>query len=493
MPRLLIALIAIFVAVPAQAAWNRAESSHFIIYSDGPEKDLHRYAERLEAAHWLMKAATGVQDSGRITKVRVYFVPEIDDVRRLIGRPNSDVAGYYQPLIDGPVAVVPRHTADGDFTGQLVLFHEYAHHFMLQYSPVAYPPWYVEGFAELMSTSSFRQKGAITYGRAAMHREAELKDGRLIPIKTLLAGTYRDGAENDYYGQSWLLTHYLTFSDKRAGQLRAFLTRMNQGQSQAEAAKAFGDLTQLERELHIYLETGSFIYKAPALPEGLGAETVVKPVSTGEAALIDERIELERRTERANDAAGKAARSVWLGALQAKVEAMGKDADALQLLADAQCASELWTACRATATRVLAAAPGKWDAMLRIGEAMLHEDKTPVAAARDWIVKANHAAPNAPGPLIAYYESFGREGRAAPAAALDGLIQAEQTVPQVGSVRLMLARALIGANRRDDARFILAPLAFAPHHGEGQAAAKAMIEELDGKSTGSADTTKKSS
>ena len=61
----------------------------------------------------------------------------------------------------GAIAVVPRNTGtDGVFTGQLVLFHEYAHHFMLQYAPAAYPAWYVEGFAEVVSTASFERKGA---------------------------------------------------------------------------------------------------------------------------------------------------------------------------------------------------------------------------------------------------------------------------------------------------------------------------------------------
>jgi hypothetical protein len=131
--RIILSFIALLaLASPANAAWQRAESKHFVIYSDGSEKDLRRYAERLEAVHWLMKAATAVDDNSRIVKVRVYLVPDVQDVKRLYGAPGSDVAGFYNPGTSGAIAVVPRYTGDGEFTGQLVLFHEYAHHFMLQ-------------------------------------------------------------------------------------------------------------------------------------------------------------------------------------------------------------------------------------------------------------------------------------------------------------------------------------------------------------------------
>lgn len=483
--RIILKLLALLMlASPAHAAWQRAESKHFLIYSDGSDKDLRRYAERLEAVHWLMKVATSVDDSGKIVKVRVYLVPDVSTVKRLIGAPDSNIAGFYRPGIGGAIAVVPRNTGtDGIFTGQLVLFHEYAHHFMLQYSPAAYPAWYVEGFAEIVSTASFERKGAISYGRAASHRQREIQNTEWTPLAKLLDGSVSARGQvrpNNFYGQSWLLSHYLSFSEARKGQLSAFIAAINRGVAVADATKVFGDLTQLERELRTYGAGGTFPYLAPALPADLDVATVVTAVPSGEAVLIDERIEIGRRTRAGKDAAALTARSDWIAALTAKVAKLGNDPDGLQLLADAQCAAKDWAACATTADRLLAVAPARPGAMLRKGEAMMQVAEANPAVARSWIVKANRADPEAPEPLIAYYQSFVREGRAVPEVALDGLINAQQTVPQVSSVRLMLARALIAAKRLGEARHVLRPLAYAPHGGEDKTAAAAMLDGIEG-------------
>jgi Tetratricopeptide repeat len=475
----------LMLSSPAMAAWQRAESKHFVIYSDGADKDLRRYAERLEAVHWLMTAAIGATEPAKIVKLRIYLVPDIDDVKRLAGAPGSDIAGFYRPGTAGAIAVVPRYTGtDGTFTGQLVLFHEYAHHFMLQYSPVAFPAWYVEGSAEIVSTASFERKGAISYGRAASHRQYEVAAASWIPIAKLIDGTYRDlpaEQRGAFYGQSWLLSHYLTFSDARKGQLRGFIAAINRGIAPADAAKVFGDLAQLQRELRGYHESGSFPFKAPALPAGLDVGTVISAVPAGEAALINERIEINRMTQPGKTEADKAARAAWMTALAAKVAKLGKDPDGLQLLADAQCEMKDWTACGATADALLAVAPTRSTAMLRKGEAMLRAKSPNYAVARDWIAKANRAAPDAPEPLIAYYESFFMEGRPAPTNALDGLVQAQQSVPQDSGTRLTLAQALIQAGRNEEARFILRPLANSPHDSGARQAAQTMLDDLDKK------------
>ena len=164
--------------------WKEAESDHFLIYSDGDEKYLTKLSGRLEAIHYLLKIATNMKEpaDGRVVKVKVYAVGDIADVARLIGDPNSSAAGYYDAQLAGPLSVIPRNSGtDGSFSGELILFHEYAHHFTLQYQAVAYPAWYIEGFAELAGTASFERPGVITYGKAAKHREDEFRYTRRYP------------------------------------------------------------------------------------------------------------------------------------------------------------------------------------------------------------------------------------------------------------------------------------------------------------------------
>ena len=77
------------------------------------------------------------------------------------------------------------YSAEGDFTPELVLHHEYAHHFMLQYFPATYPGWYTEGFAELMGSSKLMDDGRVAYGWPAKHRGDTIAFA-WVPVQDLL-------------------------------------------------------------------------------------------------------------------------------------------------------------------------------------------------------------------------------------------------------------------------------------------------------------------
>lgn len=147
----------------AHAAWQEIETDHFLIYGDtSPDKLLDK-GEKLEAAHDLMRRALGLKQADiKTNKVKIFYVGTADDLQRLGHLPDF-IAGFYRPRQEGPIALVPLRGMDDS---DAVLYHEYAHHFMLQYVVAAYPAWYVEGWAELISTSSFERKNAITHGKA---------------------------------------------------------------------------------------------------------------------------------------------------------------------------------------------------------------------------------------------------------------------------------------------------------------------------------------
>ncbi len=389
---------ALWFAMPAHAEWREAETKHFRLFGDQSEKELLKSAERLEALHYLLSIATGVAgNDASAVKVNVFFVADTSAVERVYGRGGANVAGFYYPSDLGAVAVSPRNASnDGSFTGQTVLFHEYAHHFMLQYMPAAYPSWFVEGFAEIAATTSFERKGLITYGKAASHRQYEIEFADFYPTRKMLDGSYlkaKRGTPTFSYGQAWLLTHYLLLSDKRPGQFRKYLTAINQGKSFEEAATVFGDLETLHRETRIYAEGRSFPYKAPALPATLTADVKFRTLSPSEAALIVERIQIERKTrelrfkDKADTDAAEAERKAWFAALRTKVAKFGSDPYALRLLADAECKGDYHDRCLAAADAVLAVAPADPRAMMRKGQAMLALSKDKDGDARDKDIK----------------------------------------------------------------------------------------------------------
>jgi tetratricopeptide (TPR) repeat protein len=501
----------------ALSKWKEAESDHFKIYSDGDEKYLTRLSGRLEAVHYLLKIATGMKQPAdeNIVKVKVYAVGDIADVQRLIGDRNSNAAGYYDAQLAGPLSVIPRNSgSDGSFSGELILFHEYAHHFMLQYQANAYPSWYVEGFAELAGTASFERAGAITFGKAAKHREDELRYGRRYPAAKMVNGEYLDLKNGDYgwsYGDAWALTHYLTFSDKRRGQLGAYLNAINAGMPFAEAAKVFGDLNGLSRDLNVYVDGGSFVYKSPPLPPEVVKAPVIRPLTVTEAEFLEDKIVMERlakiSTQEEYDAWAKlraekkdpvkkdyatylkeesTARDKWMATLRTKVARFANDPSAHVVIAHAQCMAKDYAECLTSADRALALQPQNWEAMLRKGQALLglagkapdDGKKAAFKDARSWLLKANAANPPAHEPLYYFHQSFADEGRRATEAAVAGLAQVVDTVPQIDGPRLTLASELMSRGRFAEARKRLRPLAYAPHESVEKRQAVAMLKQI---------------
>lgn len=505
--RVLIAVLLLVFSEPVLAAtWREAETTHFKIISSGDEKGLLKFAERLEYFHTLLRLATGASETNRpVVKVRVYLVPTIGDVKRLYGNPNSDVAGFYGPREDGAFAVVPRTTGDGIFTGQLVLFHEYAHHYMLQYTPAAYPSWYVEGFAEIASTASFERKGAITFGKAASHRQYELDGGTSYSVIKMLDGTYlkdREKGRGWSYGDAWALSHYLTFSDKRRGQFRSYLNAINSGKKIADATQSFGDMGELQREVGAYVAGGSFPYRAVPIAEGSAGPIKLRELGTAEAEAIDMHVEFERRTElpsKRDDEAdalfdkrlakAKQDRADWIAKVEALANRHATDPVGWLLLADVRCAIEDYLACESAADRALALAPGIGRGLVRKAEATMglaadlpaDKRKIKVKAAQELLLQANAADSNDPLALLLLYQSFGKMGMGADAEGLAALLTTVQLVPQLPGPRLMLAQEFIQRGRLRDARIILRPLAYSPHETPAARRAREMLDQVEAK------------
>ncbi|MEJ8631562.1 hypothetical protein P0F65_20880 [Sphingomonas sp. I4] len=176
-------------ASPANAEWREARARHFILYGNMSESDIRAMATRLEQFDAVLRYFFALpeiegQESNPVT---VYVVPNGAAVRRLYGKGSDNVLGFYQPRVSGSVAFTPmRGEGDNpnDMQPQQVLFHEYAHHFLVGNSSSAYPAWFSEGFAEFTGTAKFDRTGVMV-GVAAQHRAYGLLMASKLPIETL--------------------------------------------------------------------------------------------------------------------------------------------------------------------------------------------------------------------------------------------------------------------------------------------------------------------
>jgi tetratricopeptide (TPR) repeat protein len=474
----------------ALAEWKAAETAHFVIYSRSSDKEIEKLAERLESYDKLMRMATGLAEDLDPVKVRIYEVDSMEDVEKALGLTGSGVAGFYDSNILGPYAVTPRKTrgAGADFTPELVLHHEYAHHFMLQYFPAVYPGWYTEGFAELIGSSKEMDDGRIGYGMPAKHRGHQIA-AYWVPLQELLT---KDRVRNlDTYGQGWALTHFFTFDSARADKLRQYLRALSAGQSRAEAAKVFGDLADLNREARRYVTAGSFTYK-PVQPEiERPAVKSVRALSAAEAALIPETIafrddELTLYRKESERKREQSLREANLASIHEKAARHTNDPFALYLLGEAEWAGGNYAASEAAADRLLALQPRHVRGMVRKSLNLAHAAQAlqgPARAAkareaRRLAQTANRADPNDPLPLLAYYQSFAMVGERPPPPAVEGLVQVVQTLPRDTAARQLLVDELASQKRWAAAIAVLQPMANSAHRSPRADAAREQMAKL---------------
>ncbi len=476
----------LLTGVAARATELEATTPHFVIVGDTSRQEITRFARRLEATHWLMKAATGVTQERPGPRVRIYLVPNRTSVARAMGQRNAgDIVGFYNSSTDGSFAVVPLD--EGDFSAT-VLLHEYAHHFMLQHMNGAYPAWYVEGFAELMSTAKMRNEREITYGEAARHRGPELQYAQWTPIERLINPDQR-GSSQDFeaaYGQYWLLTHYLTFDPSRRGQLRQYINAISSGRSVAEAQNVFtGGLTKLDRDLRNYLRSNSFAYTLAPVPDGAIADPAIRDLRPGEVAILTDEL-LSRRGMSAEEHLPFVARV-------AEVARRYPDDPAVLLL---QARLLRWAdrhaEALAVATRLTTLSPNDVEALALRATLMLELASAnggtvaaaTLAEARSLIGRANRADPDHPAPLIAYFRSFAMARQTPSTLAIEGLYKASRMMPQESSLNRQLIDALLATRDVAAARPLLTRTAWAPHASWHRSYAAHLLGWIDGGAQG---------
>lgn len=465
-------------AQPASAEWHKAESDRFVIYSDSDAGDIKEFAERLERYHVAMTKITTANPpvpspSNRVT---VYAVGSDRTLRKLYGDTSSNVAGFYIPRAGGSVAFTPNVRLRGsetDFT-LIVLLHEYAHHFTIASTPFALPRWITEGSAEFFAAAKFAPDGGVDIGLPAKHRIGDLNFANKLSIREILdydrvargGGVRRDG----FYGQAWLLFHYLYFNEKRRPQYRDYAIKYMRGVPSLQAAEeAFGDLDQLEKELKAYQRSRSipaFRLTADLLPVGNITVTALTP---GMNEMID--VILKSRRGVSRDEALE-----LLPEARAISAKFPDDPGVLAALSEAEYDAGNDNEAIAAADRAIVldasqknAYVQKGYALFRIaGEAEGDAVDAAYATAMEPFNALNAIENDHPLPLMYYYRSFVQRRLVPEENARAALEWASQLAPFDQDLRLNVAMMMITERKNTLARQMLAPLAADPH-GTGRA------------------------
>lgn len=471
--QLIAALLMFGAGTAAQAKWLRADTPNFILYSDGNEKTLREYATVLEDFDGLLRLVVGLKAPPSPNRLTIYLVRSADQMQRYRKLPDNTL-GVYISGASGIAAYAVRASTGVGLNGQTVLLHEYAHHFMLQYFPHGYPAWYVEGFAEYMSTAKFKPD-VIEWGLYDQNRAAWLISGNWLSAEAILdrapnAPRLTGDRNAMFYAQSWMMVHYFYRDPTRSKQFRKYLADIVTGRKPAEAFEAAFQIpySKLNALLRNYIERRLSYTKMGRPSDRMPVSVTVTALPASADSLLLEQAALrvavhDKYATQLLAAVRRAAAQHPGDALAARVAANAEvqlgDRDAGVAMLDTLLAGE-----------------GRGDAELLYlrGVAELRAER-PIKA-RPFFARAHKIDPNHYQSLFRYGQTFAADGQKPSDNSINILMLAHELAPQVGEIAVTAAAMLMQRERYGEARALLQPVVLNPHGDDGRDAAQAMFD-----------------
>lgn len=459
---------ALLLGAPAHAQWREATSTNFVVYSEGSEAELREFVTKLEKFNFVLRTFHGVTAQPSPNRLRVFLMPSVSGVQRYA----AGAAGFYIRRARGQMMVGTRTSrANARIDSESVLLHEYTHHFMYQYFPASYPTWYSEGFAEFWGATRFLDNDVVEVGLPVEYRYQSLVFNRWLPARRLLTiQNYAGTRDVDLiYAQGWLLVRYMFDDPDVHRQVQAYLNAINAGRTYRQATESsIADLDRFNSLLFNYASRRRFsVLRLPFRTIEVGAINV-RTVGAAEQALMHHEIRLSQGI-RASDAAEVA------GEIRQIAGRYPDDPFALRMVTEAERLAGNNAAALDAVNRLLTVRPNDAHGLMHRGLIEAERlrdagstDRAAWEAARQFILRANRAAPNDPLVLEAYHDSYTLAGQLPPEAAQNALYDAMERAPSDYGLRHKLAADFEARGMIEDALAIIRPAAYVMPHREDE-------------------------
>jgi len=485
--RLICAIAVLMLAFAPHAAaqdgrWLRAETDGFVVYGAAPERVVRGIATELESFDGLLRRMTEMRNPRSPTKLHVYLFSE-NEFQQSFPQYRESIRGLYTARVD-QIAAFAIYTDGGGIEAQDILFHEYAHHFMFQYFANAYPAWYVEGFAEFMSTAVLGTE-RITLGRSDEGRTYTLRNETWMPMERLLTAAPLELNTRDaqlFYAQSWLFQHYLVLTPGKMAQFHGYIRALRLGQEPVAAFQTGFGMTpeEMQSELRRYFRGGpnALALTRPVQVEAPNLRLTHLPASANRLLPLLARV---------RDGVNEPDRAAVLAQIR-QLAGGASDPFATRTLAYAETSIGDIAAARTLLTPYLEANPDDTEALYIMGSSYLREAdeaggsrEALLAQGRRYFGRAYRHDPNNVPAMYGYVRSYSgmMMDEASAANYLNILLLANQLAPQIDEISLNAAAALMGHGRHAEAIPMLRAVAFDPHAGSGAGAARQMLQEAE--------------
>ena len=274
----------------AERDWQDVRSPNFRIISVlGQERtiELLRHLEVMRAS----LGDVGEDSTYQSTVPTVIIAVDNHEDYVSIGAPDFSAGYFISNLRENAILI---NDADGDAGIQIVL-HEYAHYLIKQSGRIRYPRWFEEGNAEYLSHSRVADQ-AFEFALAPKRHLATMNFASWLPLQRVLElNDVTELSDEDaalFYGQSWLLVHYLRSlpdADLTIDRKLSTYSRLaSGGDSPVDAfERAFGlEVSQLQQELlQYYLDSNFVTRRIPVNTTLPGFTTRVRDMTQTDAAL----------------------------------------------------------------------------------------------------------------------------------------------------------------------------------------------------------------
>jgi hypothetical protein len=468
-------LISLVLITPAQARWLRAESEKFVVYSEGSEKMIREFATKLTNYDKVLRLFNpAARNKKPDTKVQVFLLRDVGALKHVSSRLPKYSLGFYTAMNEGVFAFAVKDSSLGD---DAVLFHEYAHHFMLENFPTAYPAWFVEGWAEYFMTTEI-DGAKIKVGGYSPARAYGIFNRTWLPMDQVLSQTTNETQPEKrdvYYAQAWLLMHYMRSDNTRAAQLDKASRAIAQGEA---PVKAFQDATgltmeQLTQALKKYNKLAAF--GATLSDVSPPAMTVTEMPPSADALLLDNQRLILTSTGRVD--------ANFLADVRRKAARYPGDAFAERTLARAEFVMGDVAAGEAVMKRRLDAKSDDAEDLLLSGRGQIFaglrdppQREARFRAARPLLAKAYALNQRDFRTLYAYGFSRSIEPGFPTDNDLAALLEARALAPAVTELSARAGLALLQKGRREDAATVLAVVINNPHAGAYGERMRAMLK-----------------
>ncbi len=270
--------------------WKLLTSANFRVHTVLPVDrtvELLRHLEVMRAALDDPSAAPTYQSS---VPTVIVALDDGDDYWR-VGAPRETIGIFNADTRENVIFIQDTERS----SGVRVILHEYVHYLHHKNGRAALPKWFEEGRAEYLSQSRIYSDN-FEYGLRAESRLPSLNFAAWLPAVEIITRSEIDGLDelqgDLFYGQSWLLVHYLYSRAAGSAEVMEMVARYNNhlsnGLDKIAAFERGFDLKvdELQELLQTYLMENEFESKSVAINTALpGFSPRVTSLTAAEAQI----------------------------------------------------------------------------------------------------------------------------------------------------------------------------------------------------------------